>query len=49
MVPSHSLESAVDLSCFIQETVLTQIFEAVAVSQPACCADDPMPCGSGKD
>lgn len=47
MVPSHSLdcrpESAVDLSCFIQETVLTQIFE------PACCADDPMPCGSGKD
>lgn len=36
MVPSHSLdyrpESAVDLCCFIQETVLTQIFEAVVVS-----------------
>lgn len=36
MVPSHSLdwrpERAVDLCCFIQETVLTQIFEAFAVS-----------------
>lgn len=36
MVPSHSLdwrpERAVVLCCFIQETVLTQIFEAFAVS-----------------
>lgn len=41
MVPSHNLKcrpgSAVDLYCFIQETVLTQIFKALVVSlrQPA--------------
>lgn len=46
VVPSHCLDFR---RCFIQEAVLTQIFEAVAASacQPARCDDDPVPCGPG--
>lgn len=48
MVPSHSLdcrpEGAVDLCCFIQETVLTQIFEAVPLSLRAALM---IPCPVG--
>lgn len=42
MVPSHNLdwrpERAGDLCCFIQETLLTQTFEAVAVCLSLCAA-----------
>lgn len=41
-------QGALDLCCFIHEIVLTQIFKAVAVCQPARCSDDPMLFGLGE-